>query len=516
MNSKRYLILFVLFIGSVLLPSCSSDSRLKLDYSFEVAKDVTYGIEDFQKIEFEATNNLDLGFYKGQVWIKLQTKNGSHPASYIVTCNDLINRNYRFYKLNKSTGKLDHQKNVDFSKDDARSYNFSKPNFQINLNSDEQSTYFITTYSDGRILQATPSLLRVNDFQLLKQKALIFDLIFYGAMFVLLLINIFYFKMIERKTYIFYVSYIISGCFMYLFVEGRLYGLGLSNNMIDHLMFITIRAWILFGVLFAMHFLDTKTTNPKYFKFIFILLTITLGGSTIYQLTFPIDTISTLHMTENIIGFIWIILSLTTVGIAFKRRKLESTYYLISYTVFLIFVTLGLIDSHTTMLIGDPFSYFKIGTFFELMGFSYFISILLKNKLLQAEKLKEEIRLTRLALNEKEQLLASSSENLKEKDLKPIFNVIENSLSDEGDWSDFEEKFALLNPNFLEALVSRHPELTKSDLRLLMLTKMGYSQKEIASTLDIAPGSVKKARSRVRKKLQLDVSIKLNEYLQHI
>jgi two-component system, sensor histidine kinase LadS len=83
----------------------------------------------------------------------------------------------------------------------------------------------------------------------------------------------------------------------------------------------------------------------------------------------------------------------------------------------------------------------------------------------------------------------------------------------ESEWADFEVKFKLLNPNFISNLFDKHPDLTKSEIRLLILIRIGYSQKEIAEILNIAPDSVKKSRSRVRKKLNLGEDDALNSYL---
>jgi DNA-binding CsgD family transcriptional regulator len=88
-------------------------------------------------------------------------------------------------------------------------------------------------------------------------------------------------------------------------------------------------------------------------------------------------------------------------------------------------------------------------------------------------------------------------------------------LSTESEWEEFKLKLQELNPVFLEQLLVNHPDLSKSEIRLLTLIKVGYSQKEIANILNIAPDSVKKARSRVRKKLRLDEDITLNAYLKN-
>lgn len=54
---------------------------------------------------------------------------------------------------------------------------------------------------------------------------------------------------------------------------------------------------------------------------------------------------------------------------------------------------------------------------------------------------------------------------------------------------------------FQDKLKERYPNLTAYDLRLCTYLNANLSTKEIATLLNIAPDSVKKAKHRLRKKL---------------
>ncbi|GAB5526537.1 MAG: hypothetical protein Roseis2KO_44090 [Roseivirga sp.] len=56
---------------------------------------------------------------------------------------------------------------------------------------------------------------------------------------------------------------------------------------------------------------------------------------------------------------------------------------------------------------------------------------------------------------------------------------------------------------FQEELRSRYPKLTPYDLRLSTYLKANLSTKEIAILLNITPDSVKKAKHRLRKKMNV-------------
>jgi DNA-binding CsgD family transcriptional regulator len=520
LNVKKIFFDYLLvLVGILLMSSCSNNQDLDLDYSFESAINATQEIKDFDQVNFKAHENLDLGFHKGNIWVKLDVTNGSVYSSYIVMMNDLINRNYRFYKLDASSNELNPLTFVkDLSRNDHRTFNYPKPNFEISLGPNEKATFIITTESDGRILQATPKLLKMEEYRSIINWSSLFNIIFFVAIGVLVLINVFHWNILKNKIYYFYGLYIFSSCLFYLFVEGYLYGLGLTHLMVDHLMFVSIRIWIFGAVLFTSRFLELNLTSPKLYKIIKWLLFIILGGTTFYQLLFYNSSIPNLHLVENLFGFIWIIISIVMIIISFKRRREQAKYYLISFSFLVVFIVLGLIDSHTTILPGDPFSYFKIGTISEFIGFTYFISLILKRNLSKAIILENEL------IQNRKELLAVSKEleskletgpskpTIEKIDLLSIFKLLESNLSKE-EWPEFKAKFEELDPYFLTNLCQDHPNLSKSEIRLLILIRIGFTQKEISSILSIEPDSVKKAKNRARKKLDLSRTTILTEYL---
>jgi DNA-binding CsgD family transcriptional regulator len=150
-----------------------------------------------------------------------------------------------------------------------------------------------------------------------------------------------------------------------------------------------------------------------------------------------------------------------------------------------------------------------MGTILEFIGFTYFMTLLIKTKIQQSDNLQLELQKRSKELIESSKKLEELNQLLKAKtsiertDLLNIFSLLESSLSREGDWKIFKQKFEELNPAFLKHLMDKQSDLSKSEIRLLTLIRIGYSQKEIASMLNIAPDSVKKARNRVRKKMNL-------------
>lgn len=83
-------------------------------------------------------------------------------------------------------------------------------------------------------------------------------------------------------------------------------------------------------------------------------------------------------------------------------------------------------------------------------------------------------------------------------------------------WDQFMSAFKESSPELLKKLNESHPDLTKKEVQLCALARMGLSIKEAASMLNVSPDAVKKARYRLRKKLGLDTADSLEKYLQDL
>jgi DNA-binding CsgD family transcriptional regulator len=96
---------------------------------------------------------------------------------------------------------------------------------------------------------------------------------------------------------------------------------------------------------------------------------------------------------------------------------------------------------------------------------------------------------------------------------RKISRQIMMDIESEEDWELFLASFREVHRDFLDQLLHSFPDLTKSELRLACLMKMNLSAKELAALLNITPDGIKKARYRLRKKMQVASDIDIQEYL---
>ena len=126
---------------------------------------------------------------------------------------------------------------------------------------------------------------------------------------------------------------------------------------------------------------------------------------------------------------------------------------------------------------------------------------------------KKELTTQALQLAKKNETL----ENLKQKahELKTsevhngyqqLITAINFDLQDDNNWENFARYFEEVHKDFNSNVAKKYPEVTPNELRLMALLKMNLSSKEIANILNISIPGIKKARQRLRKKMQLSSS----------
>ena len=150
---------------------------------------------------------------------------------------------------------------------------------------------------------------------------------------------------------------------------------------------------------------------------------------------------------------------------------------------------------------------------------------------LQAEKLEAEVekKNTELAastmnLINKNKFISSIKDNLNsitkksgskevKKELSTIMKNIDKNISHDDDWKQFTFHFNNVHGDFTSRLTSEFTNLSSQDIRLCSYLRLNLSTKEIAELLNISVRGVEISRYRLRKKLKLDRSQNLAEFI---
>jgi DNA-binding CsgD family transcriptional regulator len=101
------------------------------------------------------------------------------------------------------------------------------------------------------------------------------------------------------------------------------------------------------------------------------------------------------------------------------------------------------------------------------------------------------------------------------KELRSVLSYIQETLNLDEDWEDFMVHFKKIHPDFYGKILERYPDLSKKDIKHLAFIKLGMTSSEVAKTMIIKKESLRVLRSRLKKKLKLDLSEDLPTFIQN-
>jgi ligand-binding sensor domain-containing protein len=131
---------------------------------------------------------------------------------------------------------------------------------------------------------------------------------------------------------------------------------------------------------------------------------------------------------------------------------------------------------------------------------SYTLSNIRKNEKLL--KLKDEL-----------QLIMRVSLPKNKNRIEELIKEIENNMDNAGNWEYFENNFNMLHDDFLVRFASKYPKLTHKDLKICAFIRMNIDNKGIAKFLNITTESLGVSRTRIRKKINIEKDIFLNDFI---
>lgn len=134
---------------------------------------------------------------------------------------------------------------------------------------------------------------------------------------------------------------------------------------------------------------------------------------------------------------------------------------------------------------------------------SHALHMVQKNKVLQE---------LRMGIND----LTKGADAQQKKALRSLVRRIDFNIQADEDWETFRLYFEQTNQNFYKQLAQINAELTTADLKLCSLIKLNLNIKETAAVLNIEPTSVKTARHRLRKKLNLEPGQDLTAFIRQV
>jgi DNA-binding CsgD family transcriptional regulator len=100
--------------------------------------------------------------------------------------------------------------------------------------------------------------------------------------------------------------------------------------------------------------------------------------------------------------------------------------------------------------------------------------------------------------------------------LEGIIDEINSEISSDKDWKHIEPQLDITYNNFISKLREKHSDLTLSEVKIAAYVRMSLSNKEMAEYMHKTVRAIENDRHRLRKKLGLEASSSLREYLSSL
>jgi hypothetical protein len=110
-------------------------------------------------------------------------------------------------------------------------------------------------------------------------------------------------------------------------------------------------------------------------------------------------------------------------------------------------------------------------------------------------------------------IVKRSNNDVLKKELSQIAKDIEQNISADSDWENFQFHFDRVHGDFTKHFKAKFPMLSPQEIKLSAYLRMNLSTKEIAQLLNISVRGVEISRYRLRKKLHLDRNQNLQDFI---
>lgn len=383
------------------------------------------------------SNNQSVGFTTDSYWIHFVLENSSlEPKTYYLkTARPITDIATLFQVKDSDIQVFKSGDQIPFSK---RQVKHRQTIFKFTIPKQVKQQFYLHLKSDGETLNLPLNLYTEDAFWKENYSQQLFLGVFYGLLFLAVLVYFFFYTSLSKKTFLYYSIYVLSIAFLQSALDGFLFQYVFSNGgyFNDRIVLITALFSNFFLLKYCEHFLKikTRTTIIHYgFKLIYSIIII-LG-----VLLFINDkTKALVYPISNVNGLLSLILILGVLFYMRYKRIQIDTFFSIGI-FFLVIGLLGFVMNNLSLLPNNfiILNSAKFGIGLEVV----FLSLSMTNLIRDLRLEKEESQ--KLALNKSEEVseLKSFFMSNMSHELRTPINAIMGIADDQLDKNKDEESY---------------------------------------------------------------------------
>ncbi len=367
---------------------------------------------------------------------------------------------------------------------------------------------------------------------LMKQRKFAFEGL---VTFIILIFGVYqifsYFSVHKQKYFLYFGLFCVFGGIRQLFVgEAFIYRLfpEVPFEVIQRLRYICFYGGL--GFIFLYH----NALFPKYYhKRIVQLFTVIPALGIIYVLITPIFYGTYSAPVFHFFGFLNIVAGYWIIIKAIKDKKPFAKSIILNAIVLSVIFTNDMLSA---MMLRKTAFIANIGLLAYVFFQMYLNYKIAKEKEKELRNMTKEVQSMNQQMQIKEaeisKLLHESYHHLKSKrdladnlrkasqdnsiSVDKIVKGLRSELLEDNQLNVIRNDIEMLHYDFIQRLKAKAPQLSKTDIETCTYMYMGLSRKEIARLRHISVEAARKSRYRLRKKLELDADVDLENYLKGV
>lgn len=276
---------------------------------------------------------LNLGFYKGGVWLKFPIP--KRNIDLLVIEHPILDYAAAYTKVGEQLNKVD-----EFGDQIPFSTRTNKTRFPIlDLNEIQAKTDTIYLFASNQGEQFFLPIVAWNekDLELFNQYDYPLFGGYFGIIFFAIFFNLFIAIVLKEKNILNYVFYLISLFILQVSLNGfgTLWFWGDNVWLATHANTIFASASIFFLITFTLEFLSIKEYLPKIYKFINVAKYL-VGLNIIASIILPVEILSLPIVFINVITFLFGIIIIPVAYSIYKNHFKEARYFLLAFVILII------------------------------------------------------------------------------------------------------------------------------------------------------------------------------------
>lgn len=338
------------------------------------------------KAELKDSVGLWNSFDRKDIWFGFSVKNNlAQPIKRFIKINEIGLEAVSLFQWQPESSSWTVTKSGLSVPLNERAIRDSYPVFSVEIEPEERQFYVLKLSTEIRFMSIFVEL--GSEDPLLEDTAYhnLIHLLFFGALFSLLLYNLFIFLFLREKLYLYYILYLAGFLSFVFFFSG--YGVYLFDDpMVTHLLYFCVVFSMSFLVLFVRHLLEIGKHFPVIDRYLHYL-----------TLAFFVTSLLVLWDISFFAYFIFLSLPILTivtgVGFYLYLKRLPLAYFFMFGTLWFLIGMFLLVGMYFSLLPETPVTRYAylVGTFMEAIALA--LALVYRIRLLQAEKNEADERL---------------------------------------------------------------------------------------------------------------------------